>query len=271
MSTSLVAACIQLTARDSVQENLETCARLCAQARARGAELAVLPENFALVGTTEHEKLAAAETIGNGPIVGALADMATRHGMWIIGGGMPERSDAPGKVFNTLVAVAPSGRIAARYRKMHLFDVDIPAGAQFRESQTVCPGDEPTLLESPWGKIGLSICYDLRFPELYRRLVHEGARIIVVPAAFTLHTGKDHWHVLLRARAIENTAYLLAAGQFGKHNEKRTCYGHSMIVDPWGTILAEAPDRECAVVAELDFPFQDKIRRELPSLSHRRL
>jgi predicted amidohydrolase len=191
--------------------------------------------------------------------------------MWVIAGGMPERSADPGKVHNTLVVVGPDGRIAERYRKIHLFDVAIPGGAEFKESGTVAPGTEARTVDTPMGRIGLSICYDLRFPELYRRLTDAGARVFVVPAAFTLHTGKDHWHALLRARAIENQAYVLAAGQYGRHNEKRVTYGHSVIVDPWGTVIAEAPDREAVIVGEVDLGFQDKVRRELPCLDHRRL
>jgi nitrilase len=271
MSERFLAACVQLTSGADVGKNLETCARLCREARERGAKLAVLPENFAFMGLHEADKFAVAEAVGEGPIWRGLEAMARDNGIWVVAGGMPERAPEEGKVYNTLVAVAPDGRIASRYRKIHLFDVDIPGGAQFKESGTVLPGTETVVLETPWTRVGLSICYDLRFPELYRSLVGSGARVVVVPAAFTLHTGKDHWHALLRARAIENQVYVLAAGQFGRHNEKRVTYGHSVVIDPWGTILAEAPDRECVVVAELDLSFQDKVRRELPALTHRRL
>jgi predicted amidohydrolase len=267
-------ACLQLTSRGDVQQNLTTCAKLCGEARDRGAKLALLPENFAFMGMHEREKFAVAETLSDqapGPILSALKDMATQGRLWVIAGGLPEVSADSGKVYNTLVALAPDGTLAATYRKIHLFDVDIPGGAQFKESATVAPGLSPVVLHTPWAKIGLSICYDLRFPELYRRLVLEGARLLVVPAAFTLHTGKDHWHALLRARAIENVAYVLAAGQFGRANDKRVCYGHSVIVDPWGTILAEAPDRECVVVADVDLAYQDRLRCELPCLTHRTL
>jgi predicted amidohydrolase len=269
-----LAACLQLTSKEDVRENLATCARLCAEARQRGAQLVVLPENFAFVGNHEQDKFAVAEEIDPakpGPIVARLGEIARQEGLWVIAGGMPERSTQEGKVHNTLVALSPEGQVVARYRKVHLFDVDIPGGAQFKESGTVAPGGEGVLLETPWAKIGLSICYDLRFPELYRALTARGARLLVVPAAFTQHTGKDHWHALLRARAIENQAYVLAAGQYGRHSEKRVTYGHSLIVDPWGTVLTEASDREGVVVAEIDLAFQDKVRRELPCLDHRRL
>jgi predicted amidohydrolase len=174
-------------------------------------------------------------------------------------------------VYNTCVVVAPSGEIVSSYRKIHLFDIGIPGAAEFRESRTVVPGNEAITCELPFGKLGLSICYDVRFPELYRALTIAGARVIVVPAAFTLHTGKDHWRPLLTARAIENQIYILAAAQFGRANEKRVCWGHSLIADPWGAVIAEAPDKEGICVAEIDTEFQDKVRRELPCLSHRRM
>lgn len=269
-----LAACLQMTSRENVAENLAACARLAAEARQRGAELAVLPENFAFLGVGERDKLAVAETLDEtrpGPILAALRAIARNESLWLVAGGMPERAEHKDKVYNTLIALSPEGRLVARYRKIHLFDVNIPGGAEFQESATVEPGDEPSLLETPWAKVGLSICYDVRFPELYRRLVAAGARLLVVPAAFTQHTGKDHWHVLLRARAIENQCYVLAAGQQGRHHDRRVTYGHSLIVDPWGTVVAEASDRECVVVAEIDLAFQDRIRRELPCLDHRRL
>jgi predicted amidohydrolase len=272
--TRLQAACVQLNSRADVAQNLAQVARLCAEARERGAQLAVLPENFAFMGAGEQEKLAHAETLDParpGPILGKLLETATRTGLWIFGGGMPEKSEREGFVHNTCVVVAPGGQLVAKYRKIHLFDVDIPGGAQFKESGTVMPGDAVVLADTPWAKVGLSICYDLRFPELYRALVTGGARLVIVPAAFTLHTGKDHWHTLLRARAIENQVYVLAPGQVGRSHGDRACWGKSSIFDPWGAQLAEAPDRECVVVAEIDLAWQDKVRRELPCLSHRRL
>lgn len=268
-----LAGCVQLTSRADVAENLRACARGVAEAAARGARLVLLPENFAFVGLHENDKMAVAEALDParpGPILAALAEAARAHGVWVIGGGMPEAA-SPGKVWNSAVAVAPDGKLAAVYRKMHLFDVQIPGAAEFCESRTVEPGRELVVVETPLAPVGLSICYDVRFPELYRGLVARGARIVVVPAAFTLHTGKDHWHALLRARAIENQVYVLAAAQYGRHNEKRVCYGHSLVVDPWGTIIADAPDREGVVVAEIDLEHQDKVRRELPCLSHRRI
>jgi predicted amidohydrolase len=272
----LLAACVQLNSRDDVARNLSTIARLCGEARERGAQLAVLPENFAFMGANEQDKFAHAESLdgersSTGPILAALRETAAKTGLWIVGGGMPEKSAREGFVHNTAVVVAPDGKLAARYRKIHLFDIDIPGGAQFKESGTVAPGADVVTVDTPWAKLGLSICYDLRFPELYRALTGAGARLVVVPAAFTLHTGKDHWLPLLRARAIENQVYVLAAGQVGRTFGERACWGKSSIIDPWGALLAEAPDREGVIVAEIDLAWQDKVRRELPCLEHRRL
>jgi predicted amidohydrolase len=270
----MLAACVQLTSKNDRAANLTTCARLVADAAARGAKLVLLPENFAFLGSGEAEKLAVAERLDAerpGPILGAVQEMARTNKVWVIGGGMPEAAELAGKVHNTCVAVDPEGRLAAHYRKIHLFDVNIPNGAVFEESKLVAPGHEAVVVETPWARIGLSICYDVRFPELYRTLVDGGARVLVVPAAFTLHTGKDHWHALLRARAIENQCWVLAAAQYGRHDDKRTTYGHSVIIDPWGIVVAEGGDREGVIVGELDLAYQDKIRRELPALTHRRL
>ena len=267
----LLVACAQITSRENVKENLARVSELVGQAAARGAKLVALPENFALLAPNEQAKFEVAETLP-GPIVNALGELAQKHGVWIVGGGMPEKAEVEGKVYNTCVVVDASGKLVASYRKIHLFDIDIPGaqgGATFKESSTVAQGKAAAIVETPWGKLGLSVCYDLRFPELYRS--YASARMVVVPAAFTLHTGKDHWHVLLRARAIENQVFVLAPAQFGKHNEKRTTYGHSLVVDPWGTVIAEMGDREGVAVAELDFDHQDKLRKEMPCAGHRRL
>jgi predicted amidohydrolase len=265
-----LAACVQLTSRGDVAQNLATCRRLVAEAAARGAQLVVLPENFAFMGIGEQEKLAVAEPLGSGPIQTAVAGMAAAGKLWLVAGGFPERAGDT-MVHNTCLMFGPDGERVATYRKIHLFDVQIPGAAEFKESRTVVPGAVPVVVETPLAPVGLSICYDMRFPELYRELGRRGARVIVVPSAFTMHTGKDHWHALLRARAIENQVFVLAAAQYGRANERRICYGHSLIVDPWGTVLAEAGDREGIVVAELDLDFQDRVRRELPALDHRRL
>ena len=265
-----LAACVQMTSRGDVAENLETLRRRVGEAAGRGAELVVLPENFAFMGVGENDKMAIAEPLGDGPIQTALGDMARAAQIWLVAGGMPERTEGA-KVHNSCLVYDPGGTRVAVYRKIHLFDVQIPGAAEFMESRTVAPGAETVVVETPLAPVGLSVCYDIRFPELYRELARHGARVVVVPSAFTLHTGKDHWHTLLRARAIENQVYVLAAAQFGRANEKRVTYGHSLIVDPWGAVVAEASDREGVVVAEIDLDFQDKVRRELPCLSHRRI
>ena len=267
-----IAAVVQLTSRGDVAENLQRASSLIAEARRAGAELAVLPENFALLSEDEEQKHAVAETIpGDGPILTAMRTTARDLGIALVLGGMPERSTDPRRVHNSCVYLDKTGTVQAVYRKIHLFDVAIPDGATYRESKGVMPGEEPVVVATPAGPLGLSVCYDVRFPELYRALAKRGARLFTVPAAFTLHTGRDHWHVLLRARAIENLCFVLAAAQYGRHHEKRVTYGHSLIVDPWGQVLCEVGDREGFAVAELDFRQQDRLRCELPVLDHRRL
>ncbi|MCC7000218.1 MAG: carbon-nitrogen hydrolase family protein [Deltaproteobacteria bacterium] len=272
---TITAAVVQMTSKADVAGNLDNAARLLAQASRRGAKLAVLPENFAFIGVHERDKLPFAESLEPGsqpgPIITAMAEAARRTGMILVLGGMPERGPDPDHVYNTCAVLAPDGRLVARYRKVHLFDIAIPGAAEFRESASVSPGDGPVVVDTPWAPVGLSVCYDLRFPELYRALVAGGARALVVPAAFTMHTGKDHWHVLLRARAIENQAYVLAAAQVGRANDKRHCYGHALIVDPWGIVVAEASDVEGVAVAELDLGLVERTRREMPCLGHRKM
>ncbi len=267
----VLAAVVQMTSRADVSENLERADALIGEAAARGAKLVALPENFALFTAVEADRLAAAEALdGTGPILSAMTAAARRHGVALVLGGMPERAEGP-RAHNTCVYLDAGGRVLARYRKIHLFDVRIPDGASYAESATTAAGAEPVIVETPWGGLGLSVCYDLRFPELYRELARRGARMLAVPAAFTLHTGRDHWHVLLRARAIENLCYVLAPAQHGRHSEKRTTYGHALICDPWGHVLAEVGDHEGVAVAELDLDYQARLRAELPALDHRRL
>jgi predicted amidohydrolase len=269
---TLRAAAVQLTSTADVDGNLASCGRLIREAAGRGARLVGLPENFAFIGE-EQDKLALAESLEGPPgrILGAMAGAAREANVWLLLGGMAERSDDPKRVHNTCVLLRPDGTVAARYRKVHLFDVSIADGAVFQESSTVKPGADPVVADTPWGGLGLSVCYDLRFPELYRALASRGARVLAVPAAFTLFTGKDHWQVLLRARAIENFCWVVAPAQTGRHNERRQSYGHACIVDPWGAVVADAGDREGLAVADLDFVAQDRIRKEFPSLEHRRL
>ena len=275
---SILAAAVQMTSGPDLARNLERAAALVERAAARGASLVALPENFAIMTAAEPDKRAAAEVVDGarpGRIVGAMAEVAARARVHLVLGGMPELppggAAGDGRVHNSCVLLGPDGALLAVYRKIHLFDVFIPDGASYAESKSIAPGNRPVVAETALGPIGLSVCYDVRFPELYRALAAAGARVLVVPAAFTLHTGRDHWHVLLRARAIENLAYVVAPAQFGRHDEKRVTFGHSLIVDPWGTVLADAADGEGVAVAELDFERQDRLRRELPALSHRRL
>jgi predicted amidohydrolase len=263
----MLAGVVQLTSGPDVQDNLRRATAHIAEAARRGATLAVLPENFAFMGEKERDKFAIAESLDDdGPILSMMKEAARRHHIALVLGGFPEKSTET-HVHNSAIHLDEEGNVRAVYRKIHLFDVDIPDGATYRESASVAPGTEPVLS----GEIGLSVCYDVRFPELYRELARRGARILTIPAAFTLHTGRDHWHVLLRARAVENLCYVLAAAQYGRHDSKRVTYGHSLIVDPWGVVLAEVGDHEGVAVAEIDFAHQDKLRSELPSLHHRRL
>jgi deaminated glutathione amidase len=272
---SLWVAAAQLCSTENVAENLTRATALVKSAALAGAQLVGLPENFAYLGSDRDHKRALAEEVSadaRGPILEAMRQAAREAGVWLLLGGFPERVAADEEhIGNTSLLLDPSGVVRARYRKIHLFDVDVPGGQRFRESDTIAPGDETVVAETPWGGLGLSICYDLRFPELYRRLTTAGARMIAVPAAFTRETGKDHWHVLLRARAIENQAFVIAPAQYGFHGGKRTSYGHALVVDPWGVVLAECGDRQGFALAELDFAQQDAIRRDLPCLTHRRL
>jgi deaminated glutathione amidase len=276
--TKFIAAAAQVCSVADPQRNLEACARLATRAAEAGAELLVLPECFAFLGTHERDKLAVGEVLDGerpGPILGAVQEMARRTGLWVIGGGMHEiakRDPETGAVAKTHIAcvvVSPAGELTAVYRKIHLFDINIPGVVVHRESDTNAPGAELVVAETPLAPIGLSVCYDLRFPELYRELAfHRGARVLVVPAAFTAPTGAAHWHVLLRSRAIENQCYVMAAAQYGRHNEKRESYGHTMIIDPWGRILGELADGEGLVTAELDLDELAKVRRQLPVFEH---
>jgi predicted amidohydrolase len=287
-------AVIQLSSQDDVSVNLARVRALVAEAASAGAELVTLPENFAFMGE-ESQKRGIAESIGGngegggdagGPITRAIVDAAQTNKVWLVAGGMPEKSGDEARPFNTSLLVSPDGRIAARYRKIHLFDVDLPDGTKLLESNATLAGPteptEPIVTEitarnNVRVKLGMTICYDLRFPELYRMLGKGGARIVTVPAAFTLTTGKDHWHVLCRARAIENQVFVLAPAQHGRHVSKdkpdkvRATYGKSLIVDPWGDVLAQCAEGEGIAIASLDFAAQDRVRASLPCLGHRRL
>jgi predicted amidohydrolase len=260
-------ACVQMTSRADKAANLETAERLVAQGAATGADLVVLPEKWNAIGTVE-ELHAAAEPLDGGESVEALAGWARRHGITLVGGSITERREGREKLSNTSLVLGPDGEVVAIYRKIHLFDVEV-GGVVYRESEAEEPGEEPVVAEvEDWG-LGLSVCYDVRFPELYRILALEGAELVTVPAHFTTPTGKDHWHVLLRARAIENQLYVAAAAQVGETLSGKPAYGRSLIADPWGIVLAQAPDEQTVIAAELDRVRLEDIRAKLPSLRNR--
>jgi predicted amidohydrolase len=261
------AAAVQLNSNDDKERNLETAARLVRAAARDGADLIVLPEKFNVLGEPEHLR-AGAETLYGRTIEWASA-LASELETWIVAGSIVERVEGDERLRNTSVLVGPDREIHAVYRKIHMFDVEV-GGVTYRESDTEAPGNEVVLAEAGDLQLGLTICYDLRFPELFRILAVRGARAIALPSAFTLHTGKDHWEVLIRARAIENQVFMIAAGQIGTHPPGHQSYGRTMIVDPWGIPLAIAPDSECFIAADLDFEAQDAVREKLPSLANRR-
>jgi predicted amidohydrolase len=265
------AAVVQMTSVDDLAANLAAAETLIGEAAARGAGLVALPENFAFL-RREGQPIPCAQPL-EGEIVTRLRAWAQRFGIWLIGGSFPEQIPGEARVHNTCVCCSPEGAIAAVYRKIHLFDVDLRArgGDLYAESAAVAPGTELALAQTPSGAIGLSICYDLRFPELYRALAARGARFLSVPSAFTPQTGKDHWEVLLRARAIENQAFVLAPAQCGRHSAARSSHGRSMIVDPWGVVMAQAADAPGVVLADCSLERQDQVRASLPALEHRRL
>ena len=271
----VVAAAVQLSSQEDVAKNLARAGELVGEARAAGAQLVVLPENFAFMGTEEDKRALAEDLDAGGPIVTFVREAARRHGVFLVAGGMPERTNDAARPFNTSLLVDPRGDVVARYRKVHLFDVEVPGGQSYEESASTSAGPVAdvggAVADACGTKLGMSVCYDVRFPELYRRLARAGARIVTVPAAFTLMTGKDHWHVLLRARAIENQVFVVAAAQQGKHPRGRQTYGKSLVVDPWGDVVAQAGDGEGFCVARCDLGYQDKVRAALPCLSHVRI
>ena len=262
------AAAIQLNSTADVDRNLATAERLVDAAAAAGAELVVLPEKWSALGPGEM-LLELAEPL-DGPIVTAARGWAQRLGITLLAGSVGERIEGSERIANTSLLIAPDGEIEATYRKIHMFDVDV-GGVSYRESEHERAGEEVVVAPAAGTDLGMTICYDLRFPELFRILALRGARVITVPSAFTATTGRDHWEVLLRARAIENLAFVVAPAQFGAHGGKRASYGHALIIDPWGVVLAESGNHEGVAIADLDFEYQDKVRRTLPCLQHRRL
>ncbi len=261
-------ACVQMTSRADKAANLETADRLVAQAASSGADLVVLPEKWNAIGDAAVSH-ATAELLEGGESVSAMSDWARRHGITLVGGSITERREGRDKLSNTCVVFDPEGQTVAVYRKIHLFDVEV-GGVVYRESEAEEPGEEPVVAEVEDWRIGLTVCYDVRFPELYRILALEGAELVTVPAHFTTPTGKDHWHVLLRARAIENQLYVAAAAQIGETLPGKPAYGRSLIADPWGTVVAQAPDEQTVIAAELDRTRLREIRTKLPSLANRR-
>lgn len=265
------AAAVQMTSGRDVERNLAEAGRLIGEAAADGAELIVLPENFSFLGAVDSERVAVAEEPGSGPAQSFLAEQARAHGVWIVGGTVPIR-DRNGRAYSRSYLMAPDGREAAFYDKVHLFDVAIPgqASESYRESATTVAGSEAVAAETPLGRIGMTVCYDLRFPALFHRLGRLGMELLVVPAAFTVPTGRVHWQPLLQARAIESLVFVVAAAQCGEHDGGRRTWGHSMILGPWGEVLAQRADGAGTVSADLDMIGLEKIRNQFPVLAHRR-
>jgi deaminated glutathione amidase len=265
-------AAVQMVSTPSVERNLAAARRLVSEAAGAGAALVALPEYFCVMGQTDRDKLALAETPGAGPIQQMLAESAREHGVWLIGGTLPMRTDDPGHVRNACCVYAPDGALAARYDKIHLFRYD-NGRESYDEGRVLQAGSEPVALQAGALRVGLSICYDLRFPELYRSLSFTPGEapcdLLAVPAAFTHTTGRAHWELLLRARAVENQAYVIAPAQGGLHENGRRTWGHSMVVDPWGEVLGELPEGEGVVVAEADPARIASVRAQLPALQHR--
>jgi deaminated glutathione amidase len=266
---SIVAA-VQMCSGNDRDANLATAGRLLQLAAERGARVALLPENFSLMAARDVERRAHAEADGVGPVQEMLARTAARLGIWIIAGSVPITQASGERNAQACLVYDATGVRVARYDKIHLFDVELPDRAErYRESATMAPGDKVVVVDTPAGRLGLSICYDLRFPELYRRLQAAGAQWLIVPAAFTATTGAAHWEPLLRARAIENLCYVVASAQYGTHPSGRQTWGHSLIVDYWGRILTQLPDGEGVVTAAVDLDAQAEARRKFPALTHR--
>lgn len=264
------AAALQMTSGPEVQANLAEAQLLLEEAQAADARLAVLPENFPFMGIHDADKLAVGESLGNGPIQDFLAETARRLSLWVIAGTIPLRVEGDRRVAAASLVYNAQGERVARYDKIHLFDVELPERAEsYRESANMAPGKTPAVVDTPIGRVGLAVCYDVRFPELFRQLSAQGAQVFVLPSAFTAPTGRAHWETLLRARAIENLCYLIAPAQSGFHANGRETYGDSMIVDYWGRILGRLPRGRGCVSAEIDLARQTEVRKSFPALLHR--
>jgi len=267
MSKTIVAA-VQMVSSPNVDDNLASARRLLAEAAGKGAKLVTLPEYWPIMGMADTDKVAHAEQPGQGIIQAFMAEQAREHGFWLIGGTLPLASSDAGRVLNTTLVYDPEGQAVSRYDKIHLFG--FTKGAEsYDEARTIVPGAAVGSFEAPFGRVGLSVCYDLRFPELYRAMGE--CALIVVPAAFTHTTGMAHWEVLLRARAIENQCYVLASAQGGTHQNGRRTFGHSMLIDPWGEVVGRVAEGEGVVVGEIDTDFLAQVRQSLPALKHRKL
>ena len=266
-------AAIQMVSTDTVGKNLELTGKLIEEAAAKKAKLITLPENFPLMGKHDEDRLAITETFNDGPLQLFLSEQSKRYKVWLLGGTIPLASDNPEKVFATSLLFNPNGECIARYDKIHLFDVvlDENDGESYRESKTFKSGNDIVVAQTEIGNIGLSVCYDLRFPEMYRKMHNESVQIITAPSAFTATTGKAHWETLLKTRAIENLCYLIASNQGGVHANGRETWGHSMIVDPWGEILAEVKEETGIAIAKIDIEKQTNLRKRFPVLTHRKL
>lgn len=264
-------AALQMVSGPDLEANLMQAEQLLARAAEAGARLAVLPENFALMGRRETDKVLVREAPGTGPLQAFLSRQAARHRLWLVGGTLPLLAEAEHKVRAGCLVYDDQGRQVARYDKMHLFDVQVlDSHERYRESDTIEPGDSPVVVDTPFGRVGLAVCYDLRFPELFRALLDRGMEILALPAAFTATTGKAHWEVLLRARAIENLCYVIAAAQGGHHPNGRETYGDSLIIDPWGVVLDRLAQGPGVVLARLDRDRLHTVRTAFPALEHRR-
>ncbi len=268
-----IMAVIQMCSGDDPAANLGRASALLREAADQGAALAVLPENFALMSKdAERRRAEHAEQPGSGPWQDFAAEQAQRLGMWIAAGTIPMRSEDPKRPGSACCLFDGCGSMVARYDKMHLFDVSVPGRREaYRESASTAPGPEPVVVDTPFGRLGLAVCYDLRFPELFRAMSERGAEVIALPAAFTRATGEAHWHVLLRARAVENLCYVLASAQYGGHPGGRETYGHSMIVEPWGQVVAERDEGEAALCHDVALSGLERLRAGFPALNHRRL
>lgn len=272
MSLSSRVACIQMNSSDDIAKNLFVAKEFIKQAADQGAQLVILPENFAIMGLQPDDKLKYREAIGSGPIQDFLSLQAAEHGVWIVGGTIPLKvPDDESKVYASCLVFDDMGQRVGRYDKIHLFDVNLSAVQEsYSESSTIVAGDKIVVIDTPFGKLGLAICYDLRFPEMFRLMLQHNVELIAIPAAFTYTTGSVHWETLVKARAIENLAYVLTACQTGIHANKRKTFGNSMVVNPWGEVLVCLPDNPGVIMAEINLDFLRKLRQDFPALAHRK-